>query len=365
MIEALRFQAAQRAPESLWRPRQVARRTAHLVEVPRPDAILVDHLAFAATIGLRSLGASYGDVVVGHPTALPVDGEVYGLPSAWPPSITPGAVELESLRAEARGVTEAFTHVYNMALHALEPAAPAVDDAFAAHGDLVLFNYPAEIHPPMRTARLPRHVFLGSAVRSESPDEQTRQWLAQADGRPLVIASFGTFLAARTDVLARVVAALRRLDVRVALAVGSSDRAVLGELPPAWLVRPHVPQVALLEHADLLITHGGNNSVTEALTFGVPMLMLPFSTDQFDGAAAVERAIAGVALDPNSAPRSLIAGSIRGLLRSPPGAPAAIGSRLRREPGPEVAFAAMAEGGLTPGHLSLSSPSDPTGSRTA
>ena len=70
---------------------------------------------------------------------------------------------------------------------------------------------------------------------------------------------------------------------------------------------------------------------------------MPFSTDQFDGAAAVERGLAGVALDPNHASRPLIAGTVRGLLRNPPAAPARIGERLRRDPGPEVAYAAMAD----------------------
>jgi UDP:flavonoid glycosyltransferase YjiC (YdhE family) len=255
-------------------------------------------------------------------------------------------------------VSEAFTRTYDDALHALAPAAPRVDDAFAAHGDLVLFNHPAELHPPERTARLPAHVFLGSSVRFESPDEETRRWLARTDDRPLVVVSFGTFLSARTDVLAKVVGALRRLDVRVALAIGAADREVLGELPPAWLVRPHVSQVTLLGHADLLVTHGGNKSVTEALKFGVPMMVMPFSTDLFDGAAAVERALAGVALDPNRAPRSLIAGSIRGLLRNPPDAPAAIGTRLRREPGPEVAYAAMVGIEVMPDRRSSTSTSE-------
>jgi UDP-N-acetylglucosamine:LPS N-acetylglucosamine transferase len=91
----------------------------------------------------------------------------------------------------------------------------------------------------------------------------------------------------------------------------------------------------------VLITHGGNNSITEALTFGVPMLVLPFSTDQFDGAAAIERSLAGIALDPNRASRPLIAGAVRGLLRNPPPLPGQLGRRLRANPGPDIAFTAM------------------------
>jgi zeaxanthin glucosyltransferase len=342
MVETLRYQAEQRATDLLWRPEQVARRVSNIVVDVRPSAILVDHLAFSATIGLRALQVPYGDVVLGHPTALPVGDEVYGVPSAWPPAIGPDAVDLASLRATAVGVSAAFTHAFNDTLRRIAPEAPPVDDAFAAHGDLVLYNYPAELHGPMRTAKLPRHAFLGSAVRRETADPDASAWLSRPDPRPLVVVSLGTFLSARSDILARIAAALRRIDVRVAMAIGSNDRSALGELPSEWLVRQSLPQVNLLEQASVLVTHGGNNSVTEALTFGVPMLVLPLSTDQFDGAAAVERSLAGIALDPNHASRPLIGGGVRGLLRRPPPLPRELGLRLRANPGPEVAFAAMA-----------------------
>ena len=54
MIETLRYQAEQRAIDLLWRPLQVARRTIRILETHAPDAVLVDHLAFASTIGLRA-----------------------------------------------------------------------------------------------------------------------------------------------------------------------------------------------------------------------------------------------------------------------------------------------------------------------
>ncbi len=341
MVPTLRYQAEQRSTDLLWRPTQVAHRTLRILDSHAPDTILVDHLAFAATIGLRAAGAAYGDVVLGHPTALPVGDELYGVPSAWPPALHPDVIEMETLRHTARAVTDAFTAAYNEAFRTVASGAPTVPDAFGAHGDVVLYNYPAALHGPIRSALLPRHAFLGSAVRDEEIDPDTQEWLARSDGRPLVVVSLGTFLSARIDVLARIAVALQQLDVRVAIAIGANQPSDLGPVPTDWLVRTTLPQVALLEHADLLITHGGNNSITEALHHGVPMLVLPFSTDQFDGAAAIERGLVGVALDPNRSSRRLIAGAARGLLRRPPAAPARIGELLRTRPGPELAYDTM------------------------
>lgn len=63
---------------------------------------------------------------------------------------------------------------------------------------------------------------------------------------------------------------------------------------------PSVPQQALLEHVDLMVHHGGNNSFTECVRAGVPALVLPFSSDQFSVARDAERSGAGVVADPNA-----------------------------------------------------------------
>ena len=132
------------------------------------------------------------------------------------------------------------------------------------------------------------------------------------------------------------------MPVRVALAIGSADRAVLGDLPSHWLVREYLPQVQLLRRAALAVTHGGNNSVTEALTCGVPMLVLPFSTDQFAGAAAVENAGVGLVLDPNAATVADLEGAARELLEGDSARAAAdLGASLRAAPGRGLARAAM------------------------
>jgi len=316
-VETLAFQAAARDHDLLWHPLAVAREVQRIVDRVRPDQVIVDHLAFSARLALASAGIRHGDVVLGHPSALTVGDEVYGYPPAWPRALLPNPTALADLRRLCEQVRDTFTGHWNQALATLNPGATASEDAFAETGDVLLLNYPGELHPSERTALLGPHAFLGSAVRTEEPDAEVDAWVNSSDA-PIIYVSLGSFLSVRSDVLARIAEALRGLDVRVALANGSTSRDALGPIPVSWLVREVLPQVTLLAESAMAISHGGNNSVTEALTAGVPLLLLPMSTDQFAGAAALEDAGFGEVLDPNAAtPGELRAAAVRLLSLDP------------------------------------------------
>ena len=334
MIATLTFQAKARLSDLMWEPVRVAREVLAVVESVRPDSIIVDHLAFSARLALIAGGVPFADVVLGHPTALPVGDEVYGFPPEWPAAFAPGAEELAALRELCDRVSASFTAEWNAALAELAPHLPSSRSAFEEHGDLLLLNYPAELSSPERIALLPPHEFLGSSVRDEPIDPEVEQWLDESE-EPFVYVSFGSFLSVRSDVLTRVAQALEVLGVRVALATGSASD--LPELPPHWLVRDFLPQVTLMKRAAAAVTHGGNNSVTEAMTFGVPLVVLPFSTDQFAGAAAVERSGWGVSLAPNTATVEQLVAAIESVLAGPR---APIAEALQLDPGRARAYRA-------------------------
>lgn len=79
-------------------------------------------------------------------------------------------------------------------------------------------------------------------------------------------------------------------------------------------IYPSVDQIAVLQQADLFITHCGMNSVNEALYFGVPLLMLPQTAEQRGVARRVEQLGAGVLLKKYNA--KSIYESVSGLLSS-------------------------------------------------
>lgn len=415
MVETLSYQARERLTDLMWQPVATARAVLDVVAAVRPDQIVVDHLAFSARLALVAGGVPFADVVLGHPTALPVGDEVYGCPPEWPEAFggaaaapAGGRTTVESsnhpgtwfddanvvraaggasmvraaavpepegiagLRELCARVDASFTAEWNAALAELAPHLPPSTSAFGEHGDLLLYNYPGELADPEREHLLPPHVWLGSAVRAEPVDAEVAAWLAAgvapepvpdagpepavdpasaadqaAPAAPFVYVSFGSFLSVRSDVLGRVAEALRRVGVRAAIALGSGDRADLGEVPADWLVREFLPQVTLLDAATAAVTHGGNNSVTEAMTAGVPVVVLPFSTDQFAGAAALERTGVGVALAPNTATVDELAEALRHVLDLPTRDPGAAGrlaglaASLRETPGRARAHAAL------------------------
>jgi len=332
MVETLEYQAEARLSDLMWDPVRVAREVQAVVELVQPDAIIVDHLAFSARLALVAAGIPYADVVLGHPSALPVgaEGEVYGYPPAWPAAFTPGDDELERLRELCERVDANFTAEWNAALHELNPLAEKSESAFAEHGELLLLNYPAELSESHERA-----IYLGSAVRAEPTDLEVEEWLAASD-EPFVYVSFGSFLSVRDDVLQKVADALGALGLRAAIATGASTI----QTPDGWLVRGFLPQVRLLSLASAAVTHGGNNSVTEAMTAGVPLLVLPFSTDQFAGAAAIEREGYGVALAPNIATVDELVDGIERVLEI---GPLAIAVGLQLQPGAQRAYQALSK----------------------
>ncbi len=84
---------------------------------------------------------------------------------------------------------------------------------------------------------------------------------------------------------------------QVILATGTSDLAALGTVPENFVVRPFVPQLAILQQTTVFVTHGGLNSVMEALSSGVPLVVVPPMTEHVVIARRVEELGLGIVLE--------------------------------------------------------------------
>ena len=76
-------------------------------------------------------------------------------------------------------------------------------------------------------------------------------------------------------------------DMSVILNTGRVPPQTLGKIPDNIYAYSFVPQIELLQHADVFLTHCGMNSINEAMMYGVPMVAMPFINDQISNAKRV------------------------------------------------------------------------------
>ena len=71
------------------------------------------------------------------------------------------------------------------------------------------------------------------------------------------------------------------------LNTGKVDIQTLGKISDNIYAYSFVPQIEVLQHADVFLTHCGMNSVNEAMALGVPMVAMPFINDQLSNAKRI------------------------------------------------------------------------------
>lgn len=125
-------------------------------------------------------------------------------------------------------------------------------------------------------------------------------WERLAPDKKIVFAALGSQLTFGSAELRAIARSVTDVGAQLVVATGASsvhaDRGLAGDV----IVVPTAPQAVLLERASAFITHGGANSVMEAMYHGVPLLVLPVRYDQPLNAHFVTRAGVGLSLSPEA-----------------------------------------------------------------
>ena len=159
------------------------------------------------------------------------------------------------------------------------------------------------------------------------------------EDRPFVFASLGTLQGGRARIFRVIARACRSLDVQLLFAhCGGLSEREAGALGATW-VTDFAPQRAALARASVAVTHGGLNTVLDALSLGVPLLAIPIAFDQPGVAARIVHAGAGERLAPMTLTRAKIEDALERLLSEPRyrGAAQAIGREIAEAGGAERA----------------------------
>jgi UDP:flavonoid glycosyltransferase YjiC (YdhE family) len=312
-LETLILQAEHRKLDMLFEPEYLAEQIRVIQRREKADLYVVDQLSYGITIALYLLGLPFVSFCPAHPYSIPVGTNLYGVPPVWPEVFTAATADstdgsapidahlLDHLRELSEQVEGYFTKEFNTVLGRSAPQLKRINNAFRFTSPLaVLYNYP-EFSPDREIAGANR-IFIGSCFQPESLSSEWRQLLDARRGfSPRVLIALGTFLSARADVIGRCIRGILRAfpNALIIAGAGAQEEALKGLPEDQVLVHSFVPQIGLLPEMDLFVHHGGNNSFTESLHYGVPMILLPFSSDQFNVARDAESQGVAPVLNPN------------------------------------------------------------------
>lgn len=153
----------------------------------------------------------------------------------------------------------------------------------------VVYTSP-QFQPCSETFSADHYAFVGPSIRPAEScfDKKSSR---------LVYISMGTVNNNLIPFYRRCISAFAGTDDQVVLSIGeTTDLSTLGHLPRNIEVYPHVDQIAVLEKADVFLSHCGMNSASESLYHGVPLVMFPQTAEQGGVAERIGQLGAGIKL---------------------------------------------------------------------
>ena len=136
-----------------------------------------------------------------------------------------------------------------------------------------------------------KYAFVGPSIRPATDRIEKKR-------NKLIYISMGTVNNDMMPFYKTCISALADTNYQVILSVGNLVSIEdFGELPENISVFSHVDQIAVLQRADAFVSHCGMNSVSESLFFGVPLIMLPQTSEQSGVAERVYQLGAGIKLN--------------------------------------------------------------------
>jgi MGT family glycosyltransferase len=265
--------------------RYVDARLHEVLDEVDPDVVVEDNVvSFPA---LLASGRPWVRIMSCNPLELPDP----GLPPAYSGYPSQDPSQWADFRAAAERSLGPLHAEFDQACRDLGAPSLPPGEFIHASGWLNLALYPAELDY-RRSQPLPSTWHsLQASVRDPGSSWSPPDELGDPDA-PLVYLSLGSLGSADLPLMRQLVESLAQTRCRFVVSKGPLHDQL--DLPDGMVGEEYLPQIAVLPKVDAVITHGGNNTVTECLFFGKPMVVLPLFWDQHDNAQRIDETGYGV-----------------------------------------------------------------------
>lgn len=128
--------------------------------------------------------------------------------------------------------------------------------------------------------------FIRPEIFDNPKNETLPAWFDNLPAQPTVYLTMGTEVNSEPEfypsVLQTIITGLTDLPINLIVTLGRDrDPADFGPQPTNVHIERYIPQSLLLPCCDLMVMHGGSNSLIAALDVGLPFVIVPLIADQF------------------------------------------------------------------------------------
>lgn len=282
------------------------------MELLKPDILIIDHY-FGIPALFKDPSIPWIRIFSASPLALHNNPT---LPQAWlglPTKYNPEDSQQRQMNDRAMAARKQLYDTYNEYWRSFGlpdlPTDPICYIPVSPH--LNLYMYPEELdykeYPLKDWKRCDCMVRDQKANKFQIPEK-----LANKPGK-LIFLSLGSLASADVILMKRMTSMLADCPHRFIVCKGPLHDQY--ELPDNMWGEKFVPQLEVLSSIDLIITHGGNNTLTESFFYGVPgFIVCPLFGDQFDNGTRLQEVGLGVRLDPYKCTKEELSSAIETML---------------------------------------------------
>ncbi|MBI5930881.1 MAG: glycosyltransferase [Chloroflexi bacterium] len=286
------------------------------IETFQPDILLTDLNLYAGPIAAEVCRLPYASYCAIVNTLVSPDAPPYGMGIDWYPENDVRRWLWPFYGLGMKAVLARYDRIVNRVRK--HYGLPLVHGAMLAHSPYLALIPTTDVYEYPRRAVPPQMMYIGPVTTSERGEvHDDFDWAWLDDGRPTVYVSMGTIVDGK-DIFRNALEAARAADWKMVMAIGwEGDVQKYADAPPNVLVRNFVPQLALLGKVQAVVSHGGNNTVTETLLRGLPLIVIPNSADQPESAGRVKASGAGIRMRPREATPRRLRHAIEAILNEP------------------------------------------------
>lgn len=159
--------------------------------------------------------------------------------------------------------------------------------------------------------------FIGPVLspRSQKIDFDWIKFEKISQNRPKILVSIGTTFdhTQKKQFFNKVVEAFAGENITVIVV---SDPDLFENIPDNFIIQKHIPQLEIIQHMQAVVCHGGNNTVCETLSYGIPLIVIPIAYDQSFVSSCVTESGAGIRLNFNRFKTSHLKDAVHSVLNN-------------------------------------------------